>query len=135
MSRRDLVKEQYWRDAVAGWQSSGLTKTQYCRRQNLRLNVFCGWQKIIRQRDAETKHLAVPQLASKQLKTPLANEREGSNTEPIKFLEVKVARGESKAASSESINTGNTEQIEVVKVKLPASCKSELLFTLLEALR
>lgn len=133
MSRRDLVKEQYWRDAVASWQSSGLTKSQYCRQQNVRLNVFCGWQKIIRQRDAEAKHSAVPQLTSQRLKAPLANKRGGCNTEQAKFLEVKVARG-SEAESRESMNT---EQIEVVavKVKLPASCKSELLFTLLEALK
>jgi transposase-like protein len=50
-SERDPTREQFWRDAVLGWRTSGLTVRDYCRRQRLAEASFYHWRRELRRRD------------------------------------------------------------------------------------
>jgi hypothetical protein len=52
-SRRDAVKEQFWRKAIARLAASGLTKRQFCKQQGLSLDVLRYWTAAIAVRDKE----------------------------------------------------------------------------------
>jgi transposase-like protein len=49
--QRDPQREQFWRDAMAAWQASGLSVRQYCRRHGLAEPSFYHWRRELRQRD------------------------------------------------------------------------------------
>lgn len=51
--RRDISKENYWRDTVTKWRESGLSKTQFCKNQEININSLCTWTKVIKARDHE----------------------------------------------------------------------------------
>ena len=57
---RDPAREQFWREAVLGWQAGGLTVRDYCRRQRLTEASFYHWRRELRQRDATPPPLFVP---------------------------------------------------------------------------
>jgi hypothetical protein len=52
-SRRDAVKEQFWRKAIAKFTTSGLTKSQFCKQEKLKMDALRYWMETIGQRDAE----------------------------------------------------------------------------------
>jgi hypothetical protein len=47
------ITERYWRDAVAGWEKSGLSAKVYCEENNILHTGFINWRKRLAQRDAE----------------------------------------------------------------------------------
>ncbi|CAN5290186.1 hypothetical protein BH11PLA2_BH11PLA2_10830 [soil metagenome] len=51
--QRDPVREQFWRDAITDWQSSGLSVRAYCVRHQLTETAFRYWQRELRLRDAK----------------------------------------------------------------------------------
>jgi len=62
-SRRDPAKEQYWREAVARYQSSGLSMNQFCLQEKINHHTFSSWKYIIRARD---KQLSSNSIEAKQ---------------------------------------------------------------------
>ena len=48
---RDVGKEQYWRQAVADWQQSGLSVTAFCQQRQLQVQAFFRWRKLLAVRD------------------------------------------------------------------------------------
>jgi len=48
---RDPRKEQFWRQAVAGWRRSGLTVRVYCARHGLSEPSFYAWRSELTRRD------------------------------------------------------------------------------------
>jgi hypothetical protein len=52
-SRRDAVKEQFWRKAIAKFTTSGLTKSQFCKQEKLKMDVLRYWMETIAKRDKE----------------------------------------------------------------------------------
>lgn len=47
------VTERYWRNAIAGWEKSGLPAREYCEKNNVLYTGFINWRKRLPQRDAE----------------------------------------------------------------------------------
>jgi hypothetical protein len=52
-SSRDPEKEEYWREKLRNWRSSGLSQADFCRKEGLNQNSFSSWKKIIAKRDIE----------------------------------------------------------------------------------
>jgi hypothetical protein len=52
-TRRDPVREKFWREAIAGWEVGGLTAREYCRRRGLTEASFHSWRRELRRRDDE----------------------------------------------------------------------------------
>jgi hypothetical protein len=50
ISHRDVTKEQYWREQLAGQPNSGLSVRAYCRRHRLRESAFYFWRKELARR-------------------------------------------------------------------------------------
>ena len=50
ISHRDVTKEQYWREQLAGQPGSGLSVRAYCRRHRLRESAFYFWRKELARR-------------------------------------------------------------------------------------
>ncbi len=51
-SVRDGSKEQYWRQVLAGWRSSGLSGRAYCHLRGISLPSFYWWRREIARRDS-----------------------------------------------------------------------------------
>jgi transposase-like protein len=58
--QRDPVREQFWRDAVSTWQSSGLTVREFCRRRQVTEASFYSWRRELRQRDGKPMPFSTP---------------------------------------------------------------------------
>lgn len=54
---RDLEKETFWRETIGSWKKSGEGKAAFCRQQGLKLNLFCNWEKRIKERDEENRRV------------------------------------------------------------------------------
>lgn len=50
-SERDPQREQYWRDTLARFGTSGLSVREFCRREKLGEPLFYAWRRTIAERD------------------------------------------------------------------------------------
>ena len=50
--RRDPAKEQYWRQLLQRWQTSGQSVHAFCRTHELSRPLFYAWRGILAERDA-----------------------------------------------------------------------------------
>lgn len=73
-SKRDQVKEQFWRRTVARWQGSGLTVRAYCAEHGLSEPSFYAWRGELARRDQRRAERAV--------KT--------AHVQPVHFVSVRV---------------------------------------------
>ena len=55
VGRRDVAKEQYWRELIERQAASGQTVRTFCSHEALDENAFYSWRRTIRQRDAPAK--------------------------------------------------------------------------------
>jgi hypothetical protein len=55
ISHRDVTKEQFWREQIAGQPGSGLSIRSYCRRHRLRESAFYFWRKELARRGVSTE--------------------------------------------------------------------------------
>ena len=55
MSRRDVEKEQLWRDRIGRQASSGLSVRDFCREEKLGESAFFCWRRTLRTRDQAGK--------------------------------------------------------------------------------
>jgi hypothetical protein len=51
---RDVTKEQFWREQIAGQPGGGLSIRAYCRRRRLRESAFYFWRKELARRGVST---------------------------------------------------------------------------------
>jgi hypothetical protein len=58
--RRDVAKEQYWREVVERQAASGQSVRTFCSHEALNENAFYSWRRTIRQRDAPAKLSKTP---------------------------------------------------------------------------
>jgi transposase-like protein len=58
--RRDVAKEQYWREVVERQAASGQSVRAFCAHETLDENAFYSWRRTIRQRDAPAKPNRTP---------------------------------------------------------------------------
>ena len=58
--RRDIAKEQYWRELVERQAASGQSVRAFCSHESLDENAFYSWRRTIRQRDAPAKPSQTP---------------------------------------------------------------------------
>jgi hypothetical protein len=58
--RRDVAKEQYWRELVERQAASGQSVRTFCAHEALDENAFYSWRRTIRQRDAPAKPRQTP---------------------------------------------------------------------------
>jgi hypothetical protein len=98
--KRDLSKEKYWRDTVARWRKSGLSKTAFCKNEGVKINALCSWEAIIRSRDqqaagaqrqARYKRAAAERRALKRSKSTATEH--GSSKGAHEFVQVRVGSG------------------------------------------
>src|ERR1035437_9072195 len=54
ISHRDVTKEHYWREQLAGQPGSGLSVRAYCRRHRLRESAVYFWRKELARRGGST---------------------------------------------------------------------------------
>lgn len=55
VGRRDVAKEQYWRELIERQAASGQSVRTFCAHEALDENAFYSWRRTIRQRDAPAK--------------------------------------------------------------------------------
>jgi transposase-like protein len=60
--RRDPRRERFWREAMAAWQSSGLSVRQYCRRHDLTETSFYYWRRELQRRDVRGASSSPPEF-------------------------------------------------------------------------
>lgn len=60
VGRRDVAKEQYWREVVERQAASGQSVRTFCSHESLDENAFYSWRRTIRQRDAPAKPSETP---------------------------------------------------------------------------
>ena len=63
VGRRDVAKEQYWREVVERHAASGQSVRTFCAHESLDENTFYSWRRTIRQRDAPAKPSQTPPAA------------------------------------------------------------------------
>jgi len=51
--RRSSQREQFWREAVAEWETSGQSVRAFCSRRRLQEASFYGWRRTLRERDRQ----------------------------------------------------------------------------------
>jgi hypothetical protein len=70
ISHRDVIKEQYWREQLAGQPGSGLSVRAYCRRHRLRESAFYFWRKELARRGVSTAATFVPVHVPRTISLP-----------------------------------------------------------------
>lgn len=56
----DEQKENYWREMVARFRTSGLSKDVFCKKEDIKAQAFCWWRGEISRRDSGRKRTASP---------------------------------------------------------------------------
>ena len=130
-SKRDLEKEQHWRELISQWQKSGLNKTQFCREHNLKLTTFCNWVSVIRNRDEEQR-----KERTRQRRQPANRKRydTGENSS-VEFVTANFADRAHQVEATHPAGRVEISTPDGFVIKLPADSHSSLLFALLQALR
>src|SRR6266481_8481402 len=65
-SRRDPVKERFWRDTLQRHEAGGLSVREFCSRHSLDETAFYSWRTEIRRRDRESVASSVLTSAAKR---------------------------------------------------------------------
>jgi hypothetical protein len=128
--KRDLEKERQWRDTISRWSQSGLSKSEFCRRNGLKLDGLCFWQKEIARRDKEVSQVRTRAMRRRRGHSKPATPAAGK---PAEFLEVKVV-DDTVAKARTSENNGVIE-LTAVRLRLPFGCDRSVLLSVLETLR
>ena len=64
-------KEKYWRDQLARWRESGLSRREYCRRENISYWTFRDWLKKVKTAES-LKLVRVPREAYTKKQTEIS---------------------------------------------------------------
>jgi len=99
-SKRDAVKELFWRKAIARFAASGLSKGKFCKQEGLSADLLRYWTETIIKRDGEQGHSVKPlqeKVAGKAflpvvVTEPKVNDRV-AGTQQMLVAEIVVAEG------------------------------------------
>ncbi len=97
--KRDPEKEKYWREVIARWQASGLSKSQFCAQENIKMASFCNWVSIIARRDIEARREAAQEQLQKRREQKRKSRQKKRSTD---FVEVKLGAKKTPPPTSES---------------------------------
>jgi transposase-like protein len=104
--RRDLAKEQFWRQMLRGWRASRLSIHDFCAKHDLAQSSFYFWRRTIAERDQEAA--TSPSTSPKSKINNKASIDSSEANDPPLFVPVNLP-------TSKRLSTTNTEQpIEVV---------------------
>lgn len=131
--KRDLEKEKLWREIIARWRDSGLSKSQFCYRENLKLNTFCNWISVIAERDTEQLREAGSKRRAKQ-KAQRRNRAAGKGTS-ADFVQAKCSVQANSSPLEAVANRIEISTPDGLVIRLPGNSNSALLFAVLQALR
>ena len=116
-------REAHWRQALADWARSGLSKVAFCRERGLSSSAFYWWKAELARRDATRRSRSSQPTSSK------GQEAKGT----LAFVAVRVAAGAVGEAATPPKPSGAVEgSVEVVlgngrRVRVGAGFKGELL--------
>jgi transposase len=69
--QRDLAREQFWRQTLADWRTSGLSVRAFCEARDLRPTTFDYWKRELQRRDQAASPKPVqPKSTPRSAKTP-----------------------------------------------------------------
>jgi len=131
--KRDLEKEKLWREIIARWRASGLSKSQFCYRENLKLNTFCNWISVIAERDTEQLREAASKRRASQ-KAQRRNRAAGKGTS-ADFVQAKCSAQPNSPTTDVAADRIEISTPDGLVIRLPGSSNSALLFAVLQALR
>ena len=76
--RTPAAKLGYWREQVAAWRESGLSRTAYCRRAGVSASSLGHWaRRLAREQDSRAAAPVIVAVAPQQLGTALPDVRPG----------------------------------------------------------
>ena len=76
--RTPTAKLAYWREQVAAWRESGLSRTAYCRRAGVSASSLGHWvRRLAREQDSRDAMPVVVAVAPQQLASALSDVRPG----------------------------------------------------------
>lgn len=97
--KRDPEKEKYWREVIARWQESGLSKSQFCAQENIKMASFCNWVSITARRDIEARREAAQaQLQKRREQKRISRQKKRSSD----AVEAKLSAKKTASPTSES---------------------------------
>jgi hypothetical protein len=132
LGQRDPEKEQFWRDNVERWRASGISKSGFCESEGLKLNSFCNWERILRQRDVERR------VAEKRAKRAA---RRTDNGSPELFVPLNIGGDNRQGCASPPPEIARSSQIDILVpsngliVRVGNDFDTALLHEVLNALR
>ena len=76
--RTPAAKLSYWREQVAAWRESGLSRTDYCRREGVSASSLGHWvRRLAREQDSRDAAPIIVAVAPQQLASSLPDARPG----------------------------------------------------------
>jgi hypothetical protein len=129
---RDDQKEGYWRQHIAAWGKSGLSKRAYCTENDLAYSSFMTWSREIDLRDREKDPPA-------NVAALLSNVEKGSNPfVPLRILSEKVP--EEKESEAPPASDVKQQQLEIALpsgavIRLHDGCDPSFVAKLLSCLK
>ncbi len=129
VARRDLAKEQHWRELVAKHRASDLSVREFCVAEGVAENSFYGWRRELALRDAEAASGADEGEPKKSKGVRQQPKRKSSATESkaAAFVPVAVSNLPHTAAVEMALPSG-------VTLRVAAGCDEATLRTVLSAL-
>jgi transposase-like protein len=123
---RDIAKEQYWRQVLADWQSSGLSIASYCRQKDIKQYLFHDWRRQVQKRDAEQAKDKHRRMVAKE--TASANKIRNESQRAVEFAEVRMIETPATAVNRDPDEASSLEIVfpSGTKVRLTAGCPLDL---------
>jgi hypothetical protein len=137
----DPAKEKYWRQTIAAWRDSGLSKSQFCRHHGIKLNLLSNWTRRLDERDAQA-NLRRPVQRAARRNGNAQKARTRRNVTPVSsgvddpagFVEVNVSPDHQASCDYESTGLIEISCPSGVVIKLPPLMETDKLLTVLHAL-
>lgn len=70
-TKRDLAKEQFWRKTIASCSTSGLSRSQFCKKKGLNVELLRYWAGVIAERDEEQQLIESRKVPTDQTFLPV----------------------------------------------------------------
>ena len=68
--RRDLAKENFWRQIIARQKASGKSQKRFCHDEEINHHNFQSWKQVLRSRDAQNRKLPKKKAAESEPQEP-----------------------------------------------------------------
>jgi hypothetical protein len=128
-SRRDPVKERFWRDTLQRQEASGLSVREFCARHSLAETAFYSWRAEIQRRNQESGRSAIRSQRESRVRAMKAASLKAKAASPAgrpKFLPVAVTNVATASFVEIALPSG-------VLVRVGGDCDRQTLRTVLGA--